>query len=112
MNDPIVPADDTEVVAFASHVGSSKPGFEAHGPGDQLAKTVGELRNSYRKVVGQILAMTNDTPSDDAMRLTTVEVGLAFSAEGELGFIAKASASVEASITLTFERQGTEPSGR
>lgn len=104
MSDQIVPADDSEQVIFASSGGLSKPGFEPHGPSDRMVKTVGELRDSYQRIVAQILAMTKDTPKDDSLRLASVEVGLAFSAEGELGFIAKASVGVEASITLTFER--------
>jgi hypothetical protein len=105
MSNEIVPADDSETVIFAS--GGPTPGFDPHKQNEKIEKTVGELRDSYQRIVAQILAMTRDTPKDDSLRLTTVEVGLAFTAEGELGFIAKATVGVEASITLTFER----PSG-
>ena len=34
-------------------------------------------------------------------------MGLGFNAEGEMGFIAKATVGVEATVTLTFERATT-----
>jgi len=67
-------------------------------------KTVGDLKHDYRRVVAQILTMTEDTPQDSTLRLKTIEVGLGFSGEGELGFIAKAKVGVEATVSLTFER--------
>jgi len=101
----IAPAPDNEIVIFATPVTPTGEGLHPHGPADKLTKSVGELRESYRTVVSQILAMTADTPDDSALRLTTIEVGLGFSAEGELGFIAKATVGVEATVTLTFERK-------
>ena len=79
-------------------------GLEQHGPGERVKKTVEGLKDDYEKIVGQILAMTENTPEKGALGLKQIQVGLGFSGEGELGFIAKATVGVEASITLTFER--------
>jgi hypothetical protein len=100
----IVAAADDDKVAFAVAV-APKEGLEPHGALERLQRTVGELKGDYERIVGQVLAMTENTPAQTSLRLTTVEVELGFSADGELGFIAKASVGVEASMTLTFERK-------
>lgn len=100
----IDPAPEGDRIAFAVTGVEYREGLEQHGPVAALERTVGQLKADYDRVVGQILAMTEHTPSVSVLHLTTVEVALAFSAEGELGFIAKASVGVEATVTLTFER--------
>jgi hypothetical protein len=103
MNEPIKPAleSDAVVIIGASPTGE---GLVEHGPVDRVIKSVGQLKDSYQRVVGQILTMTEETPQDGSLRLKTIEVGLGFTGEGELGFIATAKVGVEATVSLTFER--------
>jgi hypothetical protein len=100
----IVPAADGDKIAFAEITVERREGLEQHGPLDKIERTVGELKADYDRIVGQILAMTQHTPTTSALRLTTVEVALGFNASGELGFITKVSVGVEATVTLTFAR--------
>jgi hypothetical protein len=101
---PIDPAPDDSIVIFVTETSSIRQGIDEHGPSEALRRTVGQLRDDYRRTVSQLLSITQDTPSDDTMKLKSVEVGLGFNAEGELGFIAKAKAGIEVTISLTFER--------
>lgn len=104
MSTTIQPASDDEPIAFAV---SAIPGegFEPHGSLDRVTRTVGELKQDYDRIVAQVLTMTANTPPQTGLHLKTVEVGLAFSAEGELGFFAKAKGGAEASMKLVFERK-------
>lgn len=104
MNGTIARADDNDRVLFIDGPEAGRQGLQPD-VGDRVSKTVAQLRENYRRIVGQIIAMTAETPNDDeTLRLKTVQVGLGFSAEGELGFIVKATVGVEATVTLTFER--------
>jgi hypothetical protein len=100
----IVPAADSDPIAFAVIGVAPREGLEQHGPAAKIERTVGQLKNDYDRIVGQILAMTEHTPKTSSLHLTNVEVALGFNAEGELGFITKVSVGVEATVTLTFER--------
>jgi hypothetical protein len=101
----ITPAHDSDSVAFAVVSVEPKEGLEPHGGTvDKLKRTVGELKADYDRIVGQILAMTEHTPAQSNLRLQSVEVDLGFNAHGELGFLAKASAGIDASVKLKFER--------
>jgi hypothetical protein len=100
----IVPAADSDTIAFADIGVERREGLEQHGPVAKLERTVGQLKADYDRIVGQILAMTEHTPKTSALHLTSVEVALGFNATGELGFITKLSVGVEATVTLTFER--------
>jgi hypothetical protein len=104
----IVPAADNDKIAFVVTGAEVREGLEQHKPSPvaKLERTVGELKADYDRVVGQILAMTEHTPKASGLHLTNIQVALGFSATGELGFItvAKVSAGVSATVTLTFER--------
>lgn len=107
MSKLIKPASDTESVLIIASGRSIREGFEEHGPSGTVKKTVHGLREDYDSIVSQVLAMTMNTPEDSVMKMKQIEIGLGFSAEGKLGFVASASAGVEATITLTFERSFT-----
>jgi hypothetical protein len=104
MSTAIEPASDDEAIAFAVTAIPGE-GFEPHGPLDRIIRTVGELQEDYDRIVAQVLTMTANTPPQTGLHLKTVEVELAFNAEGELGFFAKAKGGVEASMKLVFERK-------
>ena len=104
MSKSIFPAAPDERVIIIGTSPVPSEGLVEHGPADRVVKTVADLKQDYRRVVAQILTMTEDTPRDSSLRLKSIEVGLGFSGEGELGFIAKAKVGVEATVSLTFER--------
>lgn len=111
MSITIEPASEDEAIAFAVTVipaeGVEIPaeGVDLHGPLNRITRTVGELKKDYDTIVAQVLTMTANTPPHTGLSLKTVEVALAFNAEGELGFFAKAKGGVEASMKLVFERK-------
>lgn len=104
MSVTIEPAPGDEPIAFAVTAVPGE-GFEGHGPVGRITRTVDELKQDYDRIVAQVLTMTANTPRQTGLHLKTVEVGLAFNAEGELGFFAKAKGGVEASMKLVFERE-------
>ncbi len=63
---------------------------------EQLDEKLNKIIAQLRKVLGEI-----EKSSVGSMQLKSVEVGLAVSAEGSIGI---ATAGVETSITLSFER--------
>lgn len=107
----IRPADDADRVPLIGEERERRDGDKGHRATDQLVKSVKSLKEDYNRVVSQVLAMTQETPVPGQLRLRQIEVGLGFSAEGELGFIAKAKAGVEATVSLTFELEGSSDRG-
>lgn len=104
----INPANESDPIAFASIAPVLPEGSVQHkGTLEKISRSVEDLKKDYEKIVGQILTMTANTPTQTGLRLAAIEVELAFGAEGELGFIpiGKVKGSVDASMKLVFERK-------
>jgi hypothetical protein len=86
----IVPADQDAATALCL----------VHGPTDV---DVGKLQGELEKVQGQIadLLKAVKDPAGSGFRLKTIEVALGVTGQGSIGI---ATAGVEASLTLSFER--------
>jgi hypothetical protein len=99
---------DAEVPQGQSTAQAPATGPELHwgGPRKSVAtvtKRVDEVVQDWSDMSSTVhrLATTMDQPST-GMRLQEIELKLAFTAEGQLAFVA--SAGIEASLTLKFSR--------
>ena len=61
-----------------------------------------QVANQLKEISNTIGTVLTEQPEQGPVRLQTVEIALTVGAEGGVWFVAKGS--VEASITLTFER--------
>ena len=67
-----------------------------------------ELLDSFKSVSSVVAEMMDDTPPQSEFSMSKIEVKLAVSASGKVGFLGTgAEASADASITVVFERNGT-----
>jgi hypothetical protein len=100
-------ADPDDVVIFVT-TEDAPHGFTPHKKVDErLRERVAELKENYDEVMGQVLAMVDDSQavqSKSGFHLSEICVGLAFDAKGKLGFIAGVEAGIEATVTVTLRR--------
>jgi hypothetical protein len=102
--------DDPGVVVFQGEKPVSKAGsVELHWFGDEtptlFGRSIDEVQKDFEKVSGQVRQILKNAFAEvpEGMRFESVEIGLGFSAQGKLAFIAEAGAKV--SVTVTFKRQ-------
>lgn len=71
---------------------------------DLRGRKLEDAKVDFRRVFGQVEQLVNDLPrSIKGYGIEELELGLAFTAEGQLAFIAKAG--LEASVKVKFKRQ-------
>jgi len=108
---PSQPMDDPGIVLFQ---GDSKPpgdGVELHSLASVTGKLFGrkleDVKADWKKVSSQVKEMMESVVTDvpKGFMFESIEVSLAFSAEGKLVFVAEAG--IEASVSLTFKRTET-----
>lgn len=75
---------------------------------DLRGRKLDDVKADFRRVLGQVEHLVSDLPhSIKGYGIEELEVGLAFTAEGQLAFIAKAG--VEASVKVQFKRRPESP---
>ncbi len=110
MSERLTPAPDDEPVLFVSDISSvshqSDPSPYRSGPADRVVQRVGELRDNFGAVMGQVLSLAQvaDSTSTDGLAFEQMTVSLGIDARGKIGFIAGAEAGVKATVTVTFKR--------
>lgn len=76
---------------------------------DLRGRKLDDAKADFRRVFGQVEQLVSDLPhSIKGYGIEELEVGLAFTAEGQLAFIAKAG--IEASVKVQFKRRSELPS--
>jgi hypothetical protein len=75
---------------------------------DLRGRRLDDAKADFRRVFGQVEQLVKDLPpSIHGYGIEELEVGLAFTAEGQLAFIAKAG--IEASVKVQFKRRSVPP---
>ena len=76
---------------------------------DLRGKRLDDAKADFRRVFGQIEQIVKDLPSPvRGYGVEELEIGLAFTAEGQLAFIAKAG--IEATVKVKFKHRSVPPS--
>jgi hypothetical protein len=104
--------DDASIILFQGEKAGPKPGvvelhlFGSDTPGTLFGRSVTDVKKDFEKVSHQISQILENafTHVPEGLRFESVDIALGFSAHGKLAFIAEAG--VEASVTVTFKRQG------
>jgi hypothetical protein len=93
-----------ERVEFVTLAAPSPGQVQLHGVGERLTRTLTEVKQNWRLVVGQVAAIVDagsGTSFPEGIALREVEVSLGFDARGRLAFIA--DAGVQATIVVRFD---------
>ena len=100
---------DDGVVLFAGRSSLDPGELEFHSLKDRLfGRSIEDVQKDWARVSSQVAKLVDATSSTQpkGFELESIEVSLAFTASGQLAFIAEAG--IEASVSVTLKRPSTQ----